>query len=242
MLAHVNSNLRLPINSMALFNGEMDAHDIRRANLLDLIRQFGTIKALAEHTGTDAAVLSQIKNTHREMGNDIARRIEQALGHAHGWMDAMHGHAANEPSRTVADEKYAMIRRYAIKGGAGNGHENGHEEISGTHAYRRDWLERKKLTADACVVIEVTGESMQPTITDGDVVLVNTASRKLLNGRVFAFNTEDGVRIKRLFKQMDGRVRMVSDNQDKTLYPDDYLTPSMEVTIIGEVVHRSGGV
>lgn len=139
-------------------------------------------------------------------------------------------------------DKYAMIPRYQIAAGAGSGRENGHEEISGSHAYRRDWLERKHLSAEACVVIEVVGESMQPTIADGDVVLINTASRKLLNGRVFAFNTEDGVRIKRLFKQLDGRVRMVSDNQDKTLYPDDYLTPGMEVSIIGEVVHRSGGV
>jgi len=139
-------------------------------------------------------------------------------------------------------DKYAMIPRYEVKAGAGNGHQNGHEEISGSHAYRRDWLERKKLVAGACVVIEAEGDSMHPTIFDGDVVLINTLERAVANGQVYAFNTEDGVRIKRLFKQLDGRVRVVSDNPNKISYPDEWLTPGMDVEIIGRVVHRSGGV
>lgn len=124
----------------------------------------------------------------------------------------------------------------------GKAQENGHEEISGTHAYRRDWLEKNKLLPAMLVVVDGTGDSMYPTIQDGDAVLVNTAERKLINGKVFAFVTEDGTRIKRLFKQLDGRVRVVSDNPDKTLFPDEYLTPGMNVNIVGLVVHRSGGV
>jgi phage repressor protein C with HTH and peptisase S24 domain len=142
----------------------------------------------------------------------------------------------------TVDTKYAQVRRYDIAAGAGGTRENGHEEVSGTHAYRRDWLDKRGLVAAACVVIEVDGESMAPTVADGDVVLVNTADRKLANGHVFAFRHEDGPRIKRLFKQLDGRIRLVSDNQDKISFPDEYLTPGMDAEIIGRVVHRSGGV
>lgn len=240
MLVNVNSNLQLPPNSALLFNGEMDAHAARRANLLGLIGQFGTIKALADATGTDAATLSQIKNGTREMGAAIARKLERGAGHAHGWMDNLHGLVAAEGAPD--ENKYAFIARYRIKGSAGTGRDNGHEEIGGTHAYRRDWLERKKLLAGACVVIEAEGDSMHPTIFDGDVVLINTQERTVANSQVYAFNTEDGVRIKRLFKQLDGRVRVVSDNPNKTTYPDEFLTPGMDVEIIGRVVHRSGGV
>lgn len=149
-----------------------------------------------------------------------------------------------EPASSYSplNDKYAFVRRFNVQGGTGPAHENGHEEISGTHAYRRDWLERKKLLPGACVVIEAEGDSMHPTIFDGDVVLINTSAKRLTSGQVFAFSTEDGVRIKRLFKQLDGRVRVVSDNQDKINYPDEYLTPGMETEIIGMVVHRSGGV
>lgn len=142
----------------------------------------------------------------------------------------------------VSDQKYAFIRRFEIQAGAGKAKDNGHEEISGTHAYRRDWLERKQLSPATCVVIDAVGESMHPTIFDGDVVLVDTQERRIASGQVYAFNTEDGVRIKRLIKQLDSRVRVVSDNPDKTNYPDEWLTPGMDVIIIGRVVHRSGGV
>ena len=142
----------------------------------------------------------------------------------------------------VDDAKYAFVRKYAVAGGMGKPSENGHEEVDGRYAYRRDWLEKNKLTAGACVVIDAEGDSMYPSIHDGDTVLINTAQRHVISGKVFAFRTDDGVRIKRLFKQMDGRVRVVSDNPDKMIYPDEYLTPGMVVDIIGMVVHRSGGV
>ena len=119
---------------------------------------------------------------------------------------------------------------------------NEHAEISGSHAYRRDWLAKKNLPIAALRVVEATGESMWPSIHAGDVVLINTADRRLRNGEAFAFRTEDGARIKRLFRQLDGRIRLVSDNPDKITYPDEWLTPGMEAEIIGLVVHRSGGV
>ncbi|MFO0325719.1 MAG: S24 family peptidase [Burkholderiales bacterium] len=142
----------------------------------------------------------------------------------------------------VDDSKYAFIARYNVAASAGPGADNMHEEVDGRHAYRKEWLEKRNLVPAACRVIDAVGDSMEPTIFDGDTVLVNTASRKLISGKVFAFRTDEGVRLKRLHKQMDGRVRVSSDNPDKLTYPDEWLTPGMEAEIIGEVVHRSGAV
>lgn len=140
------------------------------------------------------------------------------------------------------DDKYAFIRKYRATAGLGGGHENHHEEIDGTHAYRRDWLEKMRLTPGALVVVNAEGDSMYPTIFDGDVVLIDTLQKNLISGKVYAFRTDDGTRVKRLFKQMDGRVRVSSDNPDKMQYPDEFLTPGMTIDIIGRIVHRSGGV
>ena len=143
---------------------------------------------------------------------------------------------------SVSEDKYAFIPRYSASAAAGGGLENGHEEVSGTHAYRRDWLERRQLLPALLAVIEVEGDSMSPTINDGDVILVNRAERKIRKGQVFVFQTEAGVRLKRLYKLMDGRVRVSSDILDKIAYPDKWLTPGMDATVIGMVVHRSGSV
>ncbi|MBL8518211.1 MAG: helix-turn-helix transcriptional regulator [Betaproteobacteria bacterium] len=152
-------------------------------------------------------------------------------------------HAASEPAAYSLDQnKYAFVPKYTAKVGAGSPAENGHEEVDGKHAYRRDWLEKMKLIPAALVVVEVEGDSMSPTIFDGDDVLVNTLQKTVISGRVFAFRTDDGAKVKRLIRQADGRILVSSDNPNKAFYPDEYLTPDVPVDIIGMVVHRSGKV
>lgn len=73
--------------------------EIRRANLGIAIERVGTAARLADLSGTAPAYLSQIKNaspdsksgTPKTMGDDMARRIEEAIGEGSGWMDADHG-------------------------------------------------------------------------------------------------------------------------------------------------------
>ena len=51
--------------------------------------------------------------------------------------------------------------------------------------FRREWLARHRLPADECRVIQVLGESMEPTLVDGCSILVNQASRRRRVGRIF---------------------------------------------------------
>jgi hypothetical protein len=82
----------VPMDSSALFNVlPMENKEIRRANMLALADQFGGLQGLADKTKTDAKYLSQVKNRWqgRGMGDDVARRIEEALGKPRGWMDTV---------------------------------------------------------------------------------------------------------------------------------------------------------
>jgi len=142
----------------------------------------------------------------------------------------------------IGDSKYAFIPTFREGAGMDTVVQNEHAEIAGSHAYRRDWLAQKKLDPAACMVVETSGDAMQPTIFHGDILLVNTLEQRITSGQVYAFNTPDGVQVKRLFKGLDGRIRVVSDNSDKISHPDDHLAPGMESEIIGRVVHRSGSV
>lgn len=88
MLAQCNSNPHVPCRSNSLSNPRMQNKDIRRDNMEWLVSQrFNTLKALADATRTDAAVLSQIRNETRNMGGSIARQIETQLDLPEGWMD-----------------------------------------------------------------------------------------------------------------------------------------------------------
>lgn len=85
-----------------LLNARMQTNDeVRRQNLEIAIKRAGTAAKLAEAAKTSAAYLSQIKNrtpdsksrTPKTMGDDMARRIEAAIGEPHGWMDVSHDRA-----------------------------------------------------------------------------------------------------------------------------------------------------
>lgn len=140
-------------------------------------------------------------------------------------------------------EVYAFIPRYKVKGAAGEGYENGdHLEIDGTHAFRRDWLKEKGLAPSHLAVIEVTGDSMNPEIKNGDVVLIDIADKELKNGEVYAIQSPDGTRIKRVIRLLDGRVSLSSDNPDRARYPDEIYSGEEvnRLKIIGRKVWRGG--
>lgn len=60
--------------------------------------------------------------------------------------------------------------------------------------------------------IRVIGDSMEPTIMNGAIVLIDRADRTLVEGRIYAFRTPDGLRLKRFQRAIDGAVLLVSDN------------------------------
>ena len=113
-------------------------------------------------------------------------------------------------------------------------------------SYQLDWFRQVGARPDDVRVMKVTGDSMERTLFHGDRVAVNLAENKsIIDGRVYVFTTggaEPDVKIKRLFKTADGRLRVVSDNADKTLYPDEYLggEDAGNVYIVGRVIDRSG--
>lgn len=80
-------------------------------------------------------------------------------------------------------------------------------------AFRRDWISRKGNPADMCL-IKVAGDSMEPTLFSGDMVLVDH-SRNYLDphGGIYAVYVDDAIMIKRLHAEYPTtKVRIISDN------------------------------
>lgn len=78
----------------------IDNAHIRHQNFMALYQKFrdanphlperGMLKMFAERIGLSDRYLSHIKCKRKNIGNNIARTIEQALGLHHGWMDREH--------------------------------------------------------------------------------------------------------------------------------------------------------
>lgn len=140
------------------------------------------------------------------------------------------------------DDRYALIPQYDAKAAAGLGSENPHVEIRSTLAFKREWLKVKGAKPDQLIVIYAEGESMWPTINDGDVLLVDRSRIEPVHGQVFVLAGSDGAIVKRLVQGPLGQWVLRSDNDDKEEYPDRYHLHSNgnEHRIIGKVIWRGG--
>lgn len=150
-----------------------------------------------------------------------------------------------EEDGSPSDKDFASIPQLSAKGSSGNGYLNDHVEINGGLAFKRAWLKREGLKEQSLRVIYNHGESNWPTLTDGEVLLVDLGQIEPRNGLMFALFDQDGeIIIKRLIRDIAGGWVIRSDNQDKTRYPDMPVSDEgmRNVKIIGRVVWRGGGM
>lgn len=237
--------------------------EIRRENLQIAIERFGTAKKLAEAANVSTAYLSQVKNSQpdsktgkpKNMGDEVARKIEAALSEVAGWMDTDHSKSSwsahnfpdgkgdvlvwEHPDDLPPDENRVWMDRYDYKFSAGTGLIQW--EIRQKKALPFDIGFFKALGSKPkdCRLVMVHGDSMEPYLFDRDMMMVDTARSHIRDGRVYAIYFEDEPLVKQIFKQAGGTIVLHSINGK---YQDKIVTPELMevVTIMGEVIYRSG--
>lgn len=111
-------------------------------------------------------------------------------------------------------------------------------ETRENHTYKKSFFDRNGLKAKDLRIVYVRGESMLPTIDDGDKVLIDISRKRIIDFKIYAIVTGGELKIKRLRKLYDGSVEIISDNDsfsNETIIPTDldYLH------VIGQVIEIS---
>lgn len=146
---------------------------------------------------------------------------------------------------TVEGDNYAHIPLHAAMLAAGAGVENGSEEIIDHLAFRRDWLNRLGVSASSAALARVCGDSMQPSLWPGDMILINTASKEPPLRRrdahdrrrspIYALIDKGEARVKRIERPTEDQMLLISDGPDYA--PELRQGPDIkDITIIGKVV------
>lgn len=99
-------------------------------------------------------------------------------------------------------------------------------------SFRRPWVSRVATSAANLVAFFVEGDSMEPTLEDGDLVLIDKGRTQPRTGAIFAVCVGgDLLQIKRL-EVIGELVRVIADNKN---YPVAEL-PAEQVHVIGQVI------
>ena len=110
-----------------------------------------------------------------------------------------------------------------VAGGAGVWNLDDSEPID-TLAFSKKWLRKNNINAGSCVAVTVKGRSMEPSIYDGDIVVIDQSKRAILRNRIYAFvDGDNGARVKRLEPITEQKLLLLhSDNPDQDKYPTEY--------------------
>ncbi|MCH4880197.1 LexA family transcriptional regulator [Pseudomonas sp. TMW22090] len=154
-----------------------------------------------------------------------------------------------EPSSYVPgspnEKDYALIPQFKARGSCGDGYLNDHVELTDGLVFKRDWLRRIGAKPENLYVIYADGDSMEPYIFQGDVVLFDTSETEPKDKQVYVIRRPDGGNsIKRLIQQLSGAWLIRSDSPDKAENPDEPVSDTSihSMPILGRVIWRGGGV
>ena len=130
-----------------------------------------------------------------------------------------------------------LLHNAGIAAGAG-GHADD-EHVLSYVPFRDDWLRSHGLNAAQCAVIEVIGQSMEPTLEHHAVILVDFQRRTKRRNKIFAIRDADGPVVKRL-RRDDQDWWLDSDNEETDPQSGRRLYPARrwpyDATVLGQVM------
>lgn len=133
-------------------------------------------------------------------------------------------------------EGFVQIPRYEVAASAGGGTLIHSEQIVDHLTFRSDWVRNALgVSPKALALINVKGDSMEPTLSNGDVILIDTTKSGFDDNAVYVLGLDGTLLVKRVKRNFDGSVLVSSDN---ILYPPDTIKGELvnSLKVVGRVV------
>ncbi|EHJ48477.1 putative phage repressor [Solidesulfovibrio carbinoliphilus subsp. oakridgensis] len=122
-------------------------------------------------------------------------------------------------AREVHQASYTEVPLREATGSMGGGSTETGDRALTYLSFRTDWI-RSKGNPEYMTVIRAFGDSMEPTIPDGSVVLIDEGRRQFVKNKVYYLRYNGQMYIKRLVER-DGRLAIASDNDPNLLLVSD---------------------
>ncbi len=177
-----------------------------RDDIAKAVKTAGGRWMVSRHLRCGEPWLRRVEQGEVTASPSFLRDLERMAGLQSGALDG-----PREDVRASGDPDVIHLPVLGVRVAAGAGGLNTEEPIEGIVPFSRSALERLGVPAERVHGIRAHGDSMEPTIGDGTLVLVDT-SRKRLTAGVYALVVDDQARLKRISPHVDGSVSLISDN------------------------------
>lgn len=225
------------------------------ARLQIVVQQWPSADRLAKATGVSPSAFRKWLKGVAEPSRDRLVALAEAAGVNMSWLAQGEG-AAPDPLALAARARspesadlgdnpriasFLVLPKRPEAAAAGAGHPVATipTEFIG---FRHDWLRTTFGREPAELTLEIAvGESMEPDIRNGDLLLVDTTDQRFRNFGIYVIEARGERLVKRVQRKFDGSLILISDN--KTYQPESISSElAKEVHVIGRVIWRGGQV
>lgn len=139
--------------------------------------------------------------------------------------------AETEVAPILGEFSYIPMVEAQLSGG--NGSFIVSEEIKEYCAFRTEWLFNSLGSPKGKYLLSVAGDSMSPTIQNGDTVMLDTTATHIFDGNIYALRMDDTILIKRLALRPGEKVLVISDNREEY---EPYEAARKDIHVLGRIV------
>lgn len=218
---------------------------VRLASAID---QNGGRAAIAERTGIPITSIDRYCRAQSEPPAIRLGQIAKACGVS---TDSIIYGGGNLPEMLMTQpisgsspsdlENVDMIPLLDVVASAGPGYENTRPYEIERLPFPRSWLVRLGLPARFARFIDSRGDSMEPTIPEGAICLVDTRIDQARKDGIYVLVDGPNVRIKRIAIGWQNAISLLSDN--KRYAPEQLAPPDAEaLRVAGKVVWAGGEI
>lgn len=194
-----------------------------------------TLKQVAEQLGVSESLISRYESKDvKNMGIDkitpLAKVLKCTPAYLMGWEEKLVSNAV------ILDKSQFIYVPVYGKASAGNGYINMetvlYDKLIHINGYSHDSF-----------LIEVSGDSMEPTISDGEYVLVDPTSIEICEGKIYVITYNNETYIKMIEKhEEDEIVLLKSVNQkyrDKIIKKEEFENVKIEGRVVKVISERN---
>lgn len=217
-------------------------NDPARNRLVELAERRGTsLSALSKLIGRNTTYLQQFirKGSPRKLEENDRRTLARFFGVDESELGAPEDKdkSYSQP-RLEREAGWIDVPRLALGASAGPGALAEDDAPVGHLRFALGWLRELGLQPGTLAALSVAGDSMEPTLSDGDEILVANAEGRLRDG-IHVIRRDGTLLVKRLLFEREGRVSVISDNK---AYPSDADVSLEDVEVLGRVVWKGGRI
>lgn len=204
------------------------------------IKELGLSQSeLARRVGISQATIAGLiggRSTGSKHLHAIARELGTTAGYLNGETDDPSEGAAPTPTAADVAEKLDAVRvpHLSLHYSMGGGTVIAEPTVLGYFTVPKEWLRGHiRGTPEDVAVIMGEGDSMEPTIRDGDMLLIDRAQRTMRQSdQIWAIAVRDSGSVKRLRRARSGGYEIHSDNPS---VPVDFADDG-EMVIVGRMI------